>query len=79
MSLKKPDLLQNSFKFSIDSDVNSLKKSILNHLRFTLARHPENAKGDEWWTATCFAIRDRLLDRFMYTQSVHNKLKVRRA
>ncbi len=79
MSLKEPDLRQNSFKFSIDSDANSLKKSILNHLRFTLARHPESAKDDEWWTATCFAIRDRLLDRFMHTQSVHNELKVRRA
>ena len=79
MSLKEPDLLQNSFKFSIDSDAGSLKKSILNHLRFTLARHPESAKDDEWWTATCFAIRDRLLDRFMHTQCVHNELKVRRA
>ena len=67
MSLKGPDLLQNSFKFSIDSDASSLKKSILNHLRFTLARHPESAKDDEWWTATCFAIRDHLVDRFMHT------------
>ncbi|CAI8324160.1 MAG: Maltodextrin phosphorylase [Opitutia bacterium UBA7350] len=75
-SAKSP---RNGFKFQIDSDAASLKVSILNHLRFTLARHAENATAQEWWTATCFAVRDRLLDRFMTTQETHNKKKVRRA
>lgn len=70
---------RNGFKFQIDSDAGSLKVSILNHLRFTLARHAENATAQEWWTATCFAVRDRLLDRFMTTQETHHKKKVRRA
>lgn len=75
-SAKSP---RNGFKFHIDSDTGSLKVSILNHLRFTLARHAENATPQEWWTATCFAVRDRLLDRFMTTQETHHKKKVRRA
>ena len=75
-SAKSP---RNGFKFQIDSDTASLKVSILNHLRFTLARHAENARPQEWWTATCFAVRDRLLDRFMTTQETHHKKKVRRA
>jgi len=68
-----------AFRFEVDNSKDSMKTSILNHLRYTLARHPESATNDEWWTATCAAVRDRLLDRFMKTQAVHNKKKVRRA
>ncbi|HBR66638.1 MAG TPA: glycogen phosphorylase, partial [Opitutae bacterium] len=68
-----------SFRFSTATSTDSIKTSILNHLRFTLARHPEKASQDEWWTATCYAVRDRVLDRFMKTQAVHNEKKVRRA
>ena len=66
-------------RFEVEADKESMKKSILNHLRYTLARHPECATKDEWWTATCYAVRDRLLDRFMKTQATHNEKKVRRA
>lgn len=68
-----------AYRFNIDTTTESMKESILNHLRFTLARHTENATKDEWWTATCMAVRDRLLNRFMKTQEVHHKKKVRRA
>ena len=68
-----------SFRFGTGMSKDSLKDSILNHLRFTLARHPESATADEWWTATSYAVRDRILDRFMKTQAVHHEKKVRRA
>ena len=68
-----------AFRSEVDNTKESMKTSILNHLRYTLARHPESATNDEWWTATCSAVRDRLLDRFMMTQAVHNEKKVRRA
>lgn len=68
-----------SFRFNVGSSKDSIKTSILNHLRYTLARHPESATKDEWWTATCYAVRDRMLDRFMKTQAVHSEKKVRRA
>lgn len=70
---------KNGFRFEVGGTTESMKASILNHLRYTLARDPENATKDEWWTATCYAVRDRLLDRFMKTQEVHYKKKVRRA
>ena len=66
-------------RFCLDSDESALKQSILDHLHFTLARHVEDASTDEWWTATCYAIRDRLLDRFMKTQRAHVRNKARRA
>jgi len=68
-----------AFRFDVGTSKDSIKTSILNHLRYTLARHPENATKDEWWTATCYAVRDRMLDRFMKTQGTHHKKKVRRA
>ncbi|MDB4345700.1 glycogen/starch/alpha-glucan phosphorylase [bacterium] len=68
-----------AFRFDIGLSKDSMKTSILNHLRYTLARHSESATDDEWWTATCYAVRDRLLDRFMKTQEVHHEKKVRRA
>lgn len=66
-------------RFNVGTDKETMKSSILNHLQYTLARHPESAAGDEWWTATCLAVRDRMLDRFMKTQEVHHEQKVRRA
>jgi len=66
-------------RFCLDGDAAALKQSILDHLHFTLARHENDATKDEWWLATCHAIKDRLLDRFMKTQREHNKGKVRRA
>ncbi|MEN8661669.1 MAG: glycogen/starch/alpha-glucan phosphorylase [Lentimonas sp.] len=74
-----PESAAKSFRFEVDSTKESMKTSILNHLRYTLARHQESATKDEWWTATCLAVRDRLLERFMKTQEVHDKKKVRRA
>ena len=66
-------------RFCLDGDATALRQSILDHLHFTLARHENDASQDEWWLATCHAIKDRLLDRFMKTQRAHNKIKVRRA
>jgi starch phosphorylase len=68
-----------AFRFAVGNSTDSVKTSILNHLRYTLARHPESATRDEWWTATCYAVRDRMLDRFMKTQAEHHRKKVRRA
>ena len=70
---------ENSLRFSTSKTKSSIKASILDHLRFTLARHPQNATKSEWWTATCYALNDRVLDRFMTTQEVHHEKKVRRA
>lgn len=76
---KKVEASAEKVRFALGTTQESMKTSILNHLRYTLARHPESALPDEWWVATCHAVRDRLLDRFMKTQAVHHGQKVRRA
>ena len=68
-----------SVRFEVGTSKDAMKQSILNHLQYTLARHTDNATPDEWWLATCYAVRDRILNRFMKTQEAHHEKKVRRA
>src|SRR4051794_35627793 len=51
---------------------------ILHHLTSTLARHPGAATPRDWWVATALATRDRIHERMIETQSVHNNENVRR-
>ncbi|HSH09125.1 MAG TPA: glycogen/starch/alpha-glucan phosphorylase, partial [Oceanipulchritudo sp.] len=67
-----------SFNFNTHATAEGLKSSILNHLKFTLARDTKTATKRDWWIATCHAIHDRMLERFIRTMAVHNKENVRR-
>src|SRR6185436_16903838 len=51
---------------------------ILHHLTSTLARHPGAATPRDWWVATSLAARDRIHERMIETQAVHNNNNVRR-
>src|SRR3954454_25252618 len=51
---------------------------ILHHSTPTLARHPGAATPRDWWVATALATRDRIHERMIETQSVHNNENVRR-
>src|SRR5688572_25950388 len=51
---------------------------ILHHLTSTLARHPGAATPRDWWVATGLATRDRIHERMIETQAVHNNDNVRR-
>jgi starch phosphorylase len=48
------------------------------HLTSTLARHPGAATPRDWWVATALATRDRIHERMIATQAVHNNENVRR-
>lgn len=67
-----------SFNFNVKTDPEGLKRSIENHLRYSLARDEKTAKKHDWWMATCLAVRDRITDRYMKTQKTHHRLNVRR-
>ena len=51
---------------------------IRHHLTSTLARHPGAATPRDWWVATALATRDRIHERMIETQAVHNNENVRR-
>lgn len=71
---KKP-----AFNFNIDGNVEGLKISIANHLTYSLARDQDTATTRDWWLALCYSIQDRILNRFLKTQGVHNEKNTRRA
>lgn len=65
-------------KFNVDPSVEGVKISIRNHLRYTLARNERNAEFRDWWIATCLAVRDRVIERYMKTQDVYEQKNMKR-
>lgn len=61
-----------------DNSTEGIKRSILYHLKYTLAQNPRIAPKRDWWLATCYTVRDRILEKFERTQEAHNKSNVRR-
>jgi starch phosphorylase len=58
--------------------VAAFREAILRHLKSTFARDPFTATRNDWWSATCMAARDLMLERYIATQSVHASKNVRR-
>ncbi len=58
--------------------VAAFREAILRHLKSTFARDPITATRNDWWSATCMAARDQMLERYIATQSVHASENVRR-
>lgn len=56
-----------AWNFNITDTVDGVKTSIQNHLKFSLARDEHTATTRDWWIATCMAVQDRILERFMTT------------
>jgi starch phosphorylase len=56
--------------FTFDSpgnDVAALKKSIANKLVFSVGKDPAAARPEDWLHAVAYAVRDRLVERWMHT------------
>ncbi|MDR2806945.1 MAG: glycogen/starch/alpha-glucan phosphorylase [Puniceicoccales bacterium] len=65
-------------EFFVRTTVEEIKRLILHHLECTLAREPSSATQHDWWLATCYAVRDKILHRYIKTQRVHHESNVRR-
>ena len=73
-----PTSLSESENVGSSQLVEEIKESIRRQLRLTLARHLDNATPRELWMATCLAVREKIIDRFIETQSAHNERDARR-
>ncbi len=62
----------------LGSNPESLKDSITNHLRFTLGAYAASASDNDWWVATCLAVRDRVMERSSQTRTLHRACGARR-
>ncbi|RKX34418.1 MAG: glycogen phosphorylase [Verrucomicrobia bacterium] len=77
-SKSRKKTVKGGFKFSTGDDVEDIKTSIKNHLRYSLARDPHTATMRDWWLSTSMAVRDRIIERMIGTQGVHHDQNVRR-
>ncbi len=66
------------FHSTLDTSVSGLKALILSHLKFSLARDPENATKRDWWLATSKAAQNLIVERMMATQADHFNGNVKR-
>ncbi|MDG1137918.1 MAG: glycogen/starch/alpha-glucan phosphorylase [Opitutales bacterium] len=73
---KSPEKAKNPLTSS--TQVSEMKEAIQRQLRLTLARHLDNATKREIWMATCLAVREKVVDRFIETQATHNHEDARR-
>ncbi|UPA28246.1 MAG: glycogen/starch/alpha-glucan phosphorylase [Verrucomicrobiota bacterium] len=64
--------------FFIQATAKELQTLILHHLECTLARDAKSATQHDWWLAACYAVRDKILHRYIQTQRVHHEHNVRR-
>lgn len=75
---KKNAARPNGLPELLDNSVNGLKSSILRHLTYSLARDTTTATPRDWWLSVSYSIQDRILERFIHTQAVHNEHDTRR-
>ena len=63
---------------SFGSSAPTMKNSILYHLKFSLAHDVGTATKRDWWLATSKAAQERIIERMLATQEIHNDQDVRR-
>ena len=66
------------FTSFFESSTQSIKESILYHLKFSLAHDTESATKRDWWLATAKAMQERIIERMIATAAVHHHEDVRR-
>jgi glycogen phosphorylase len=64
--------------YVLGNSTEDIKKSILEHLKFSLARDTHTATPHEWMLATSMAIRDRVMERFIDTMALQNDSRAKR-
>lgn len=67
-----------AFRFNIEATPEGLRASILNHLKYTLARDTGSATRRDWWIATSRAIQDRILEQFIQTMETQTESNAKR-
>jgi starch phosphorylase len=59
-------------------DVDSLRRSITQHLLYSVGKDPVSASARDWLNAVSVTVRDRLVDRWMDTTRRHYRQNVKR-
>ena len=62
----------------VENTVLGLKEDYAWHLRYTLAKYDDTATPRDRYTAFAFAVRDRIVERWMETQERYHRQNTRR-
>ena len=73
--VKKPIPSTNKFQ---GTDVEALKMSFINHLKYSLAKDEYTATDHDCFASLALMIRDRLIERWIETQQTYYKKDVKR-
>lgn len=71
-------IMEQTIDCQLDNTPAGLKRSVLNHLRYTLAHNPDTALRQDWWRALCLTVRDRIMDQASRTRDVQRDSNTRR-
>ena len=74
----RPMTTNPKFHSFFEKSAQSMKESILHQLKFSLAHDVHSATKRDWWLATSKAVQERIIERMIATQAVHNQQDVRR-
>ncbi|HNX04470.1 MAG TPA: glycogen/starch/alpha-glucan phosphorylase [Opitutales bacterium] len=66
------------FNFNIEASAEGMRTSILNHLKYSLARDTGSATRRDWWISTSHAVQDRILERFIDTMAAQSNGNAKR-
>ena len=67
-----------TFRSRIDMGPVGMADSIRSHLKFTLARDPHTATPQDWYQSAAYAVRDRIMARFIETMASQTTSNARR-
>ncbi len=56
---------------SMGLDSKALRKSIANHLCYTVGKDIEHVGSHDWFSATAYAVRDRITERWLHSTQKH--------
>jgi glycogen phosphorylase len=73
--ITKTTLSRSEFK---SSDAESLKKTFINRIRYSLAKDEYSASDHDAYKALAYTVRDRLVDRWIETQQAYYKQDAKR-
>ena len=62
----------------VEMTVESLKEDFAWHMRYTQAKSPEDATPRDQYTAFAYCVRDRIVERWLETQSTYRRENVKR-
>lgn len=71
-------MITKNTKSDLSLEVKTIKQKILDHLRYSIAKHPESATARDWFNATAYTLRDNMTERWMATMNEYYQQDTKR-